>query len=526
MKLPIDLRRPLRRVALLCAATVAAGLALPVYSTASQRGLRAEERAARVEERAARAAERTRERSTRERERAGRAQERLARRRAHREEREARRAARRAGRKIPGETIPGETDDGTNAENQAPSSPEPGAQPSGSTRGCRISIQTSSEHITAGEGVTVSGALQCPAGAEAAGRQIAVYQYQRHAGSGPDSASVLGIATTQTDGSYQLTSAALYTNTVFKAHLGRHGARAIVKVAPLITLSIPAPSEVQPSRTSQWSRSHARTRTTFTGTVSPAAPGARVVLQVTHGKSGERWRPVAFGYVGTDGGYSITHAFRIQGEATVRAIVHPDKHNAVGISAVGSYEVAQPQNPKLTIQISADPVSYGQPVTISGVASAGNQPVVLLARTNRGAFVTVATTTTDTSGHYAFTREPLQNTSYEVTDGTIPSTTLFEGVRFGLIPAATPSIAQAGQQLNFSGVLTGAPAGQVVYLERGYASGLGFHVVAAGTVDAASHFQIAYTLDHAGANVMRIRAPGDKQHRQSASAPFTITVQR
>jgi hypothetical protein len=406
-----------------------------------------------------------------------------------------------------------------------PPSPEAGARPSRSLgRGCRISMRASERRVTAGKAVTLSGAIECPSGESAMGRQIAIYERQGGAGLAPDSASVVEIATTQRNGSYEVTSAALYANTVFRAHVGRHGARVIVKVAPSITLSAPAPPYARPPAASDRSRPHARIQTTFSGTVSPAVPGARVVLQVAYAASGEHWRSVALGHVGADGSFSIPHTFRVPGEASVRAIMHAGRHNAAAISEPVSYEVSNSQNPQLTIQTSSDPASYGQPITISGVAQEPNQPVTLMARSDGGAFGVAATTTTDANGNYAFTLQPLQDTSYEVADATTRSTVLFEGVRLGLVTASTQPTAQVGQQLTFSGTLTGAPEGQRVYLERGYASGLSFHVVAIGTVDAASQYQIVYTFNRPGAKVLRIKDRCDGRHRPSTSAPFTVTV--
>jgi hypothetical protein len=385
-------------------------------------------------------------------------------------------------------------------------------------------LHTSADRIVAGESVTVSGALECMSGASTTEQQIAVYQQRRGAGAGPDSANLAGIATTQIDGSYELTSTALYANTVFRARVGRRGARAIVKVAPIVTLNAPSPPGSQPLEASRASHPLARRRVTFTGTVSPTDPGARVALQVAYPGSDGHWRPVAFGRIGSDGSYSIAHAFGLAGEANVRAIVHPGRHNAAGISEEVSYAVSQPQNPQLTIYSSANPISYGQLVTISGVAGAPNQPVALLARTGRGAFTVVARSTANPDGDYAFTQEPIENTSYAVTDASARSATLLEGVRFNLVTAAAEATAQVGQRSTFSGTLTGAPEGQLVYLERGRKSGLGFRVVSMGRVDASSHYRIAYTFNRPGANVLRIKVHGDTKHRQSTGALFTVTV--
>ena len=162
----------------------------------------------------------------------------------------------------------------------------------------------------------------------------------------------------------------------------------------------------------------------------------------------------------------------------VRTVVHTGRHNVAAVSEPVSYASPQPQNPQLTIQTSADPISYGQSVTITGVAAgAPSQPVTLLAHTRGGAFAVVASATTDEAGNYTFTQAPLQNTSYRVADAATSSTVVFEAVKSVLVADAGPDTAlsaqsvQSGQQLTFSGTPTPAHDGQVVYLERGYANG-------------------------------------------------------
>jgi hypothetical protein len=473
------------------------GLLLPVCATASQAGAGGEG-ASRAEERVARA------------------EEREARRTARSEERAARRNTRRADDEAPGKG--GETSETGEAG-------EAGTHPSGlPERGCHPSIEASSERITAGETVTVTGALECPTSADAADRQITVYRRQGGGvRAGDADASTITTVTTSADGSYQLTPVVLDTNTVFHVRAGARSAHTVVKVAPLVTLNVASPPAAQTAAAR--GHSQARALATFTGTVSPAQTGTYVALQVAYAASGDRWRTVAYGRVASDGSYSIARGFRIPGEASVRAVAHSRSPNMVGISEPVSYEAPQPQNPQLTIEASADPISDGQPVTISGLAAgAADQPVALLARTRGGAFAVVAQSAANASGEYTFTQEPLENTYYRVTDATAHSTTLYEEVAFALAAATPPSTAQVGQQLTFSGTLTPAPEGQVVYLERGYRNGGGFYVVGVGTVDAESGYQIAYTFPRAGAGVMRIRVPEDRQYEGTASAPFTITV--
>ena len=521
MNVPIRLRRPVVRLARLGAATLTVGLFLPVYSLASQSATpteaqvaRAEERATRSQEQAARAEERAARRAQ---ERAARVQEREARRAARAAERAARHNARRLSRA----RLPGESSNGTSSQStgSAPGTPdiERRASP---RRPCHVTLTPAASRITVGETVTVSGKLLCPSGVSAAEVPVTFYRHQ------PATAlALLGTATTAADGSFRFTAATFSTSGILYVRAPQaRGARAIVRVAPQVTLTPGA----QASAASGHSRAGLGTRAMFTGTVSPADTGALVALQVAYAASGGQWHSVAFGRVGADGGYSIAHAFRTPGEASVRTIVHAARPDmAAAISESVPFDVSQPQNPDLTIQTSADPIAYGQSITIAGVAAgARNQQVTLLARTQGNAFAVVAKATTDASGYYTFTQEPLQMTYYRVTDTTAASTALFESVGFALAATATPSTVQAGQQLSFSGTLTPAHAGEIVDLERGYASGLGFRVVDTGTVDSASQYTIVHTFATAGTSIMRIKIPTDGQRRASFSAPFTVTVTR
>jgi hypothetical protein len=521
---------PIRKLAapatLLSAAALALGLLAPVAASAqaaagsdrsAQRAEREQLRAARAEERATRAAER----------RANREQERTARRAAREAERAAQRSARHGGaleqatEPGAGETAAGGETEGVKAPAEPtapthPASPAAGTEP----KGCRATIEASSSLITAGETVTIFGKLTCPAGVSAAERQISVFEGQQ--GTAAAEASALGVATTEADGSYKIVSPALETNTTFRVRAGNRGARTVVKVAPLVTLSGPSPSAVL-STVGGHPLGRA-SRVAFDGTVKPGDAGGRVSLQVAYAASGEQWRTVSFGSVGADGSYSVTHRFRTAGQASVRVLVHIHGRNVVAASETLTYEVALAQNPKLTILSSADPVAYGQPVTISGVAAgAAEQTVTLLAHTHGASFAPVATTTTDVSGNYSFPVTPTQSTYYLVSIGVTRSTALYEGVKRALTLDPLPGTEQAGQPVTFSGTVTPADEGQTVYVERANASGIGFHIVASSTI-AAGAYSIAHTFANAGSYTMRIRVPGDPALQATMSAPFSFEV--
>jgi hypothetical protein len=510
-----------RRVAqpIALGAALAIALIAPALAPASQLAA-GEEPASRAAERVALSEERV---ALHEQERARRAQEREARRAerlAQRNERLAQRAARRSERAVRR---------GNRAADR--SAGDTGAQHNGR---CTLALATSAARITVGETVSLSGQLSCPDTASAAPQSSSAAPQTSSAA--PTSVTVLrhepGAALetvasvdVATDGSFTVTSGALSRNSVFYARAAHaKGARAVVKVAPAVTLSDSGASAQTSATGLDGAHPPLRTKMTFSGAVNPAATGAPVALQISYAASGEHWRAVAFGRVAADGSYSIAHGFRTPGALSIRAVVHPGKGNTAGISEVLTYEVPQPQNPLLTIQTSADPVPSGTLVTISGVAAATNAPVTLLARTHGGAFAPVATGATDGEGHYTFTQEPLQSTYYEVTDASARSSSLFEGVLFAIAPSATPDAVAAGQPVTFSGTLSPAHAGQVVYLERQYASGAGFHVIGIGSVDDASAYAITHTFSRTGTSVLRVKVPSDGKLLTSTSEPFTVPL--
>jgi hypothetical protein len=382
----------------------------------------AEEREARLQERASRASEREQARSERQAERAQR-----------RSEREASRADKRAARPA----------------------------------NCRITVGSSAAEVTAGEAVTLSGKVSCPGEPEASAQSGAqteagaqhVSLAQASVGIGGRSFAAPQPVAVKADGSYELPPLTLTQNTVFKVHVGRHGAHVAVKVAPLVTLSVsplPAPST---SRASGAALSR-RSRASFSGTVTPAGGSGRVALQVQYPADGEAWRTVAFSAINPDGSYSLARSFRIGGEASVRVIAHLRGTNAPGVSEAVSYAIPQAQNPQLTLSPSADPLLYGQSVTLSGVAAGTpGQTVTLLQRTDGGAFTTLATSTTDPSGNYSFQASPLSDATYAVSDASTRSTPLFVGVRYGVSVTSPPSTVAAGTPLTVTGTITPAHAG-------------------------------------------------------------------
>jgi hypothetical protein len=400
-----------------------------------------------------------------------------------------------------------------------------GALPSG---GCRIRIEVPKSPIAAEEPVTIFGALKCPKPEEALGKQLSVYEQT----AGKGGFALVGSPTTEPGGFYQFKPLPFSTNSVFYVlYAGAQSAHRTIRVSAAVSLA--TPPEGTPLFTGGGRLRRAHNVVTFSGSVSPKDKGALVALQREDSTGNEEWHRIGnLSTVKEDGTYSITHIFGLPGTADIRVVVHPPRGmNAAGASTPISYVISQPQNPLLTINAAPDPVTYGQATTISGaVAGASDKtPVTLLAH-NRGGghFVPVATGQT-TGSAYTFPQTPLQNTLYQVRAAGHTSSTLVEGVKYGITATVSPPTAPAGQALLFSGTVTGALAGHVVYLERKNPGNIGFHVVDIGTLvgtgsASVTSFSILHAFYGAGEGEVRLKVPGDPGHLGKASEPTKITI--
>lgn len=385
---------------------------------------------------------------------------------------------------------------------------------------CRVQMFVAPRLINAGEPVTVFGDLICRGHASAANRVVRLFHHLR----GEPGFSFVQSTTTDAQGFYQFQNvdAPIETTRIF--YVRSHGAQSAVRrvrVAPAVTLSGP-PEGTQ-------ILTGVANAVTFTGTVSPAAAeaGARVVLQRQNAVTGSEWRRIDSTRVAPDGTFSITHRFIVPGDASLRVIVRNRGHDVTGESNVLSYEISQAQNSALTIEASADPISYGQSVVLSGtLAGAANQPVTLLAHvTTQPGFAVVAQATTDSTGKYSFPAQaPVNSTYYKVQGGSESSAVLFEGVKVLLTAGVSSTSIAEGQALRFTGSVAPDHAGHVVYLERRNAAGTAFHVVEVATLTPQSTFSIAHQVYGTGAEIFRVYFPGGPENEGAPSQLFTIQV--
>jgi hypothetical protein len=394
--------------------------------------------------------------------------------------------------------------------------------------GCRVDVEAAPRFIESGEKTLVFGTLKCPAGTNVENQTVTVFSRTAAA----PTPSTLGTAMTDKTGVYQFPTQPLSANTQFFVTVdGAHSGRKTVKVSPKITLVGPPDGSQLFTGGGPVFRSHARrlglsNKVTFSGTVSPEDENAIVALQRESSAGGEEWHRIDTGTVGAGGKYTIVHTFAVPGDANIRVIVHAGKRNAPAASESFSYEISQAENPALTIENSADPISFGQSVAINGKIAAPSAPVTLLERNRlqRG-FTAIATVTAGTDGSYAFAAQtPQQSTFYKVTGAGKTSSRLFEGVRYGLTTTASASSVQAGQLVVFSGTITPGHAGHPVYLQAQNGTGVGFHTVEVANV---TH-EGTYTLEHrfyaTVSRELRVRVPGDPENQGVASQLFSLEV--
>lgn len=406
---------------------------------------------------------------------------------------------------------------------------------------CRIGIEVAPRQIRAGDPVTIFGKLTCRRHRGEAGAVVKLFHHL------PDSFGFSYVQSTRTDahGFYEFTRADGVVNSnrswVVSAR-NTHSAAKRIRVAAQVTLSGP------PAGT-QLLTGHPNA-VTFTGTVSPEDMGARVILQRQNATTGGEWRRIDHGVVAPGGTFSIAHTFIVPGDANIRVLVRSQGRNIPSASNELEYEISQAQNPALSINASANPISFGQSVTITGTLAgtgAANRPVELLARTRlQDNFAPIATATTDANGNYAFpAQSPANSTFYKVTTlnqpcvtppnavrvctpppnhAPVTSAVLYEGVKDVLSAAVSATTVQAGGEVTFTGTVAPNHPDHIIYLERQNANDGGFHVVQVALVNPDSTYLIAHRVYDPGTKVFRIHIPGGPENEGAASVPFTIQV--
>ncbi len=396
---------------------------------------------------------------------------------------------------------------------------------------CAINMNVAPREIVAGDQVIVFGRLRCPRQANAAGQEVRLFHHLL----GTPVFGFVQSTTTDAHGFYEFADAdgTVETNRYWYVRArGTRSAAEGVRVAAQVTLGGPAEGQLLTGFAN---------RVTFTGTVSPADVGARVILQRQNATTGNDWHRIDSGFVDAAGNFTIIHAFIVPGDANLRVLVRSQRRNIPSTSNVLAYSISQAQNPDLTIQASADPIAFGGVVTLSGkFASGPNEPVTLLARTRRQhGFAPIAQVSTDAEGAYSFPPQaPINSTFYRVRAGGCRSTphnmtcrarrlssaVLYEGVKDLLTAQVSATTVQAGQSITFSGTVSPDHTSHAIYLERQNPRGPGFHVIQVAFVGVGSTYSIVHQLYVPGTKVLRVSIPGGPENQGASSQPFTIQV--
>jgi hypothetical protein len=396
---------------------------------------------------------------------------------------------------------------------------------------CQITLDAPAI-VTYGESVTLFGHINCASPAGAA--QVKIF---KRSSFGPHPLGLAGAATVEAGGAFKFETTPT-ANTVYYAVLpGVASKRKTVRVAPAVTLEGPKSAQLFTGKGEflgalPHALSRLLNRVKFSGTVKPAYLGEVVALQRSSAVASEEWRRIAIGVVtslaGGEGHYTIAHTFAAPGDANIRAVAHPRIGYVPGASSALSYVISQAQNPALTIEAAAgaDPILAGQSVTIQGVAAGqAGKTVTLFARGAGGHFAPVAQTTAGAGGAYKFTQTPPHNTFYRASDAVTQSAVMFEGVKYVIAPAPSgASSAQQGAPVVFSGKVSPARAGHVIYLERQNPSGLGFHVVQVATVAPDGSYSLSRGFLAPGTARLRVKIPGDPENQGASTAVVTVTI--
>jgi hypothetical protein len=400
---------------------------------------------------------------------------------------------------------------------------------------CTVNMSIAPRQIVAGDQVVVFGRLRCATPVDAANQEVKLFH---HLATLPGFSFVQSTIT-DTHGFYELAPADGTVETNRSWYVRSQGARSAgkrIRVAAQVTLNGPAEGQLLTGFPN---------RVTFTGTVSPADVGARVILQRQNSLTGNEWHRIDAGVVDRSGHFAIVHRFIVPGDANIRVLVRSQRRNVPSESNVLAYSISQAQNPQLTIQASADPIVFGETVTISGrLATQGEQPVTLLARgRHQRGFARMAEITTNAAGEYSFSPQtPVNSIFYRVVADSrvcpppppgaaaclairrLSSAVLYEGVRDVLTAQVSATAVLAGQSVIFSGTVAPDHTGHVIYLERQDAHSPGFHVVQVSLVGPGSTYSIVHQLYVPATKVLRVAIPGGPENQGMASPPFTIQV--
>lgn len=383
-----------------------------------------------------------------------------------------------------------------------------------------LTIATTTNPIVAGEGVLIYGRLQ---GADNAAQRILLFHRINPAAQ----FSLVSITRTDSAGYYEFVRADGIVNSNRNWYVvgpgGTHSRTTHELVSSIVTLNAASST----SLTGQ--------AVDFTGTVFPAHPYQRVLIQEQNSSSGTGWHTVATGHTSASSAFSIEHKFALAGSYTLRAYFPSDSRNIAGQSDALTLTVQQKQNASFTINASAPVISAAQTETITGTLYAAgstttpktNTVVTLYGKQYGGGWTPLATTTTDsTTGDYSFSATPIHNMVYVVKTTDPPhveTADLYVGVQDAVtINASAPSV-DVGDPVTVSGTVTPDHTGHVVNLQRMTPSG-SWVDVETGYLNSSSAYSFNYGFGQLGTFQLRVQIPGGPYNVAVASTPVSVAV--
>ena len=263
---------------------------------------------------------------------------------------------------------------------------------------CRATLNVAPRLITAGESVVAYGRLSCATAAEEEKQTVTLYE-----GSVPRATQWPVRARPKRKASTRSKSAPLTASTVF--HVVAGTARKPVAGRSRWRRRSRSTGPAEGTQLLAGRRAGGSQPCHVHRHRQPGRRGRAVVLQRQNATTGNEWHRIEFGRVGAGGSFTITHRFVVPGDANIRVLVRGRHRNVASPSNVLTYEISQAQNPALTINASADPIPYGQSVTISGTVAADHErrrSRCWRTRAHQDGFAPVAQVKTNASGDYKF----------------------------------------------------------------------------------------------------------------------------
>ncbi|HEV3129235.1 MAG TPA: alkaline phosphatase family protein [Solirubrobacteraceae bacterium] len=183
-------------------------------------------------------------------------------------------------------------------------------------------------------------------------------------------------------------------------------------------------------------------------------------------------------------------------------------------------------SPRLTIAVSPEPSTAGQPVTISGrlhARRAARTVVILWGRkTAARGFRRYDSTLTDARGRYSFSERLQFNHRWYVTAASSQSPTVLQRVRAVVLLASSQMNVPPGVAVTLGGGVLPAHAGERIVVQQLRVGG--WQTLAEARLDRRSRFSLPHTFATEGAPKLRAFLEGGPENSDSRSPMITLSV--